>query len=439
MIRGPAQVAALKFLRCFTLLVPFLSLTTVSAQSQQAIATAPVTFTGEVRTRTEADRPSSPLAADVFTYLRTRLGIRVDPTSHVRVFLQVQDSRVLGSEGNTSSNARAANLLEMHQGYVEFSQSARSAYFSLRAGRQEVALGNERLLGVVNWSNLGRSLDGVRLVASARNVVDGVPSWSASLVGATIEERGRRFGTAAASSKSADHVVAGAFFSHSLAAKSQLDLTLFYDGQSVYRQFANSDRGSADTRLKMSLPFQLQGELEAAWQFGHQQRVGADTTMRVSQKVNAWLTGVRVGAKSGILTVGADLLSGDNNAANGSYSAFSTTFGSNHAFYGLMDNFGEPAAGTRERGLVDLLAMSSRVINGPLSIKGELHYFTLQAGDHADLGTELDLALPMRVDRAGVVEIGYGVFRPAGGAELLGIATRNRMRHWGYLQLRASF
>ena len=398
----------------------------------------PITVTGEVRTRTEGDRPSAALDADVFTYLRTRIGVRIDPTKQVHAFIQMQDSRVLGSEGNVSGGARAANLLEMHQGYVELLHPFNGADYLIRAGRQEVALGNERLLGVVNWSNLGRSIDGVRLVGTSNAKSDGVPVWSASLVGATIEERGRRFGTAP-NAQSADHALASVFVSRTLAQESQLDFTIFYDGESSFRQFVNSDRATADARLRFSLPFNLRGDVEAAWQFGHQQRLGSDTSTRVSQRVGAWLAGIRAGDAAGVLTVGADVLSGDDTPANGTYSTFSTAFGSNHSFYGLMDNFAEPAAGTRERGLVDLLATSSHVISEQVSAKAQLHYFFLPTGENRKLGTELDLALPVRLDRAGSVEIGYGMYRPAMGAAILGIATQNRIRHWGYLQLRASF
>ncbi len=424
---------------CAVLSVALQSLSAETAHSQQVTAQIPISFTGELRTRTEGDRPSSPLRADVFTYLRTRLGIRVDPTERVHVFIQMQDSRVLGSEGNVSGAARAANLLEMHQGYVELVHPSSSANFSIRAGRQEVALGNERLLGVVNWSNLGRSIDGVRLVATSNARSNEVPSWSASLIGATVEERGRRFGGGTSSSPNADHTVASVFIARSLARESRLEFTVFYDGESDFRQFSNSDRATADGRLHLSLPFKLRGELEGAWQFGHQQRLGSDTSTRVSQRVGAWLTGIRAGTRTGLLTVGADVLSGDDTPANSKYSTFSTTFGSNHGFYGLMDNFGEPAAGTRERGLVDLLAMSSHAISGPVSAKAELHYFLLPTGKNRQLGTELDLALPVRVDRAGALEIGYGMYRPAMGAAILGIAAPDKLRHWAYLQLRASF
>src|SRR5690349_427012 len=88
-----------------------------TTQDTQAAAPPPITFFGELRTRSEYDRPVAPLPADAYTYLRTRFGVRVDPTPHARVVLQMQDSRVLGAEGSPA--AAAVEQFDLHQGYVE--------------------------------------------------------------------------------------------------------------------------------------------------------------------------------------------------------------------------------------------------------------------------------------------------------------------------------
>src|SRR5438270_13463255 len=60
----------------------------------------PITFTGEVRSRTEWDAPGGAAAADLFSMLRTRFGARVQPTSGRSLGLRLQDRRLLRTQPN---------------------------------------------------------------------------------------------------------------------------------------------------------------------------------------------------------------------------------------------------------------------------------------------------------------------------------------------------
>jgi hypothetical protein len=145
----------------------------------------PLHFTGEVRVRSELDAQDG-LASDFFTYLRTRVALRADPAPGATVFLQLQDSRVLGTEGNSVS--ATTDVFDLHQGYVQLSGESGGHLLALRAGRQEIALGNKCLVGSVNWSNTGRSFDGVlaTLAPQARGVA------AAPLDPHGVRRRGRR-------------------------------------------------------------------------------------------------------------------------------------------------------------------------------------------------------------------------------------------------------
>src|SRR5579872_937036 len=72
-----------------------------SVRAQEA--TIPASLFGELRVRGEWDQPGGALHADLYTYLRTRLGVRATPVKGVTVVAQVQDSRVFGAESNTTS------------------------------------------------------------------------------------------------------------------------------------------------------------------------------------------------------------------------------------------------------------------------------------------------------------------------------------------------
>jgi hypothetical protein len=413
------------------------------AQSAPAAPPAPLvslpfSFSGEVRSRTEWDAPGGPAAADVFTMLRSRFGVRVEPTHSLAVVLQLQDSRVLGTEGNRASSA--VDVFDLHQGYLQLVAPWRGSDVALRAGRQEIALGNERLVGAVNWSNTGRTFDGAR-VSLAPAGANGTDRWSVTAFAAVMEENGRRFGGAVPTAAPApDHVVLGAYASRGAPAKPGADVTLLYDGGASYRSFADAHRTTADARVRAPLPLAFRLELEGAVQTGAQSYVPV-TGAPIVQSVRAWLAGARVGHAigRGTATAGIDLLSGDESPTDGRYSAFGTMFGTNHPFYGLLDVIGDPAATTKERGLRDLFATAAHPVTSWLAPRAELHRFTLAAGAERRLGVEADLVAPIRLAAGTTLELGYALFRAGPAAEPLGLGADRSYRKWGYAQLRAGF
>ncbi|HRY43491.1 MAG TPA: alginate export family protein [Thermoanaerobaculia bacterium] len=67
--------------------------------------------------------------------------------------VELQDSRAFGSEASATSNERNVDL---HQGWLRVGD----AKDFLRLGRQEIAFGEQRLVGSFDWDNVGRSFDG---------------------------------------------------------------------------------------------------------------------------------------------------------------------------------------------------------------------------------------------------------------------------------------
>lgn len=126
-----------------------------------------VKFSGQVRVRPEVRRNLTqgvpavpgPREEDLSVLLRTRFGLLFTPINHIGFFIQGQDARDFGEEVFAQPNAVGDDEgLDLHQGYMEISKIADSSW-NLRIGRQEIKFGNERLVGAVNWSNVGRSLD----------------------------------------------------------------------------------------------------------------------------------------------------------------------------------------------------------------------------------------------------------------------------------------
>jgi hypothetical protein len=401
---------------------------------------------GEVRTRSELDHPSGQ-SGDAFTYLRSRLGVRVDPAEGTRIVLQVQDSRVLGTEGSTVASALAMDQIELHQGYLQVGIPSQSTTFSLRAGRQEIGLGNERLVGAVNWSNLGRSFDGARLSVAPKGAVDGAEAWTATTFAAVVSEQGRRFGTPATNTRTPrDHVLGGAYVTVGAPASTSIDATMLLDAGGQYRSYDSADRGTVDLRLRVpqlssALPLRL--EFEGAYQAGHQLFVGLPSAPvpGAAQSVRAWLLGARVGASAGksIVTLGTDLLSGDDTPNDAQYTAFNTLYATNHPFYGLMDVIGDPATTTRDRGLLDLFGTTITPLSSVISLRTEVHHFALATGADRPLGWEGDVVFPIKLNASASLDAGAALFRGQRGAQSVGIAADGTTSAWTYLQLVVGF
>jgi hypothetical protein len=135
------------------------SLAAVCAAAQPRWLTAG----GEYRARWEGlvNRGFAPGETDTYLLNRFRMNLELRPAPWFRLFFQGQDARVLGNT-RVSDAPPLTNHLDLRQGYLEF-RTPDNDLVSLRAGRQEMNFGDQRLFGSVNWANASRSFDAVRL------------------------------------------------------------------------------------------------------------------------------------------------------------------------------------------------------------------------------------------------------------------------------------
>jgi hypothetical protein len=134
---------------------------------------------GQVRLRTELDGRDFSNSTHPLTFASSRIRLGVEKTfgKKLTLFIQVQDSRVFGSESGTLSNSKN---LDLHQGYVELNKLF-NWNWSIQAGRFEVSYGTQRFFGAVGWHYVGRSFDGVRLVIAPKG-------FNLHLFGLTVKE-----------------------------------------------------------------------------------------------------------------------------------------------------------------------------------------------------------------------------------------------------------
>lgn len=373
---------------------------------------------GQIRPRFEIRDPVAGAGTVEFTSMRTRASLRVVLDDAVTAFVQLQDVRVFGEETSTLSDF-SADGLDLHQGWVELGDAEASGW-SIRVGRQEAAYGGERLIGAVNWTQQGRSFDGVRARyrPSEDAVVDGVAF---------------RISDASATGVQVDRSLYGVY--STFEASGDLDLFGLLDTQNGVT--VDDDIFTLGARW-VSGSESVNWRLEGAYQLG-ERTVGLITSDR-----RAFMVGARVGTQVNEdleATLWYDYLSGDDNAGDDEIRVFNTLYATNHKFYGYMDLFLDIPASTNGRGLQDAALKTEWELSGDRTLGADLHTFLLAATDGLDsghIGTELDLTYRWAYTTGVAVTGGFSYFL-AGDAwsATLGNADDNQV--WGYLMLDVAF
>jgi hypothetical protein len=118
-------------------------------------------LSGEERVRLEGVENGGfkPANSDLYLLQRFRFNLNIQPASWLKVFVQTQDARVFWK--NQIPAPPLQSTWDLRQAYAEFGDMDK-APATLRVGRQEIILGEERLVGPSNWTNTGRTFDAAR-------------------------------------------------------------------------------------------------------------------------------------------------------------------------------------------------------------------------------------------------------------------------------------
>jgi hypothetical protein len=303
-----------------------------------------------------------------------RLRFRVDarPAPSFRILAELQDVRTWGGERSTPGNYTAHNL-DLHQGFFDVTLGER---WSARVGRQEIALGGERLVGAVGWAQQGRSFDAVR--TTLRTSALAIDVFGAQLTGGTT-------GPVGAPSLLGVYAVASGG-SHTLDTYGLLSLMRPADT----RQWTSGLRAHGSLR---SVTYRVEG----AVQLGR----------RSGERVRGWMFGMRLGhalpRPFGNLSLWYDHLSGDAAPGDGTVRTFETLFATNHKFYGYADLFLNIPRDTGGRGLRDLALKWSLDAPAGTTIGADFHAFRVAEGSGlgtARLAEEVDVTLAHQANSA---------------------------------------
>lgn len=390
---------------------------------------------GEYRIRYEGlfdydfDHSAASAASNDYFTQRVRLDFDLDFGEKVDGFIQIQDAREWGEEASTIDDA--ADGLDLHQGYVDLHEVLGG---TARIGRQEINLGDQRLVGALDWKSQARALDGVHQSWTCdKGCSTHVWFVQARELINTINDDARFVGIQ-------HSPVFGEGWTN--------DFYLMYlqdDGTTVG---GTQNRFTLGTRAIWKADKSLEFGLEAATQFGDL----AGNDIKIGKTYAAHVHGQYMfeGDMHPKLTLACDVASGDD-PSTADVERFNNLFPTAHAHWGMMDlalweNLFNPwlrfalepnEVSTLSATVLHFAAMeASDAFGGP---NGQLS--PGNAAFSKDMGNEIDLLYTRRLDLAKnvktAVQVGYGLFLPGDGVK--DAKGTDDMAHFLYAQFDLRF
>ncbi|QIF01327.1 alginate export family protein [Roseimicrobium sp. ORNL1] len=271
---------------------------------------------------------------DYFLF-REKIHVGWQPESWLKVFVQGRGAQVASDERDPSPDE---DSFDLHQAYIQLGDP-KLFPLTLKVGRQEMLYGDERFIGIGDWSNVGRSFDAVNVRWSL-----GKATWIDLFASNVVIARDDYF------NESNDEDLFSGIYASSQEIVSTLETQAFFLARNVDSGSPNAiapgvggpserDVYTYGVRIK-SLPKAF-GDwdftFESAGQFGEVVSGGRELDLQSYAITgsfgytfaNAWGK-PRVG-------LGYDYGSGDGDPNDGKQETFEQLFGTNHRFYGLMD------------------------------------------------------------------------------------------------------
>ena len=129
-----------------------------------------ITLGAQVRYRGEGTEEGSPYLLE-----RYRVSLGIQPLPWMGFFGEFQDARAVNLP---VQGAGIRDEADIRQAYVRIGQEG--GWWDVKAGRQKMAFGSERVIGAGEWGNTARVFDAVRLGIHHKN--DRVDIFSSSVV-----------------------------------------------------------------------------------------------------------------------------------------------------------------------------------------------------------------------------------------------------------------
>ena len=378
-----------------------------------------VVLGGQLRERVEGWRgfdfgvPDTAPHDDVFALTRVRLSADLHLGGTVRLYAEAKSAFATNRRLVGGKRASDVDDPDLHQGYLELSGRPlrRGGSTASRIGRQELALGRERLVSALDWSNVRRSFDGISVTRTR-----GPRTVTAFLVRPVLQQK-YRF------NRWDDHAAFFGAYSTFEGPARENRMDVYWLGLT---RDAATFNGTAGAEQRQTVGVRLTGgagrrgdyDVETAYQFG---RLGGEP-------ISAWMVASQFGRRFGTgtaaprLYAGFDYASGDK-ASGGSVQTFNQLFPQGHAYFGYIDLVGR-------QNILDASGGLQWAVRAPFAVQVDGHRFWRASGGDVlyraagtpvvrpgtsaskDIGYELDVTLRFPANRHMLASAGYSRFFP---------------------------
>jgi hypothetical protein len=338
---------------------------------------------------------------DDFLLRRTRLYGNFEFTENIRVFGEMIDAR--SDFENFAPRLIEVNEYDMLNLFVDARLLANGEQsLSVRAGRQELLFGDQRLISPLDWANTRRTFDGYRFTSKATDwAVDGF--WTRP-----VFPDPRSF-----DSPDLDQEFMGLYSTYSGRENQTIDLyAIRYLNNAGVNDFAFNTLGSRWTGGIDDFLWDLEGMFQGGRNTDGSAHNAGAATVGVGRKLSR-------SERNPILWLYMDWASGDD--ATGAGNGFHHLFPLAHKYNGLMDLFGR-------RNLIDANILLTFKPTSKVNMLVWYHYFMLandndtpysiamtpfnpaNAPASRDLGHELDLLATVALSTRQQLLLGYSYF-----------------------------
>jgi hypothetical protein len=283
---------------------------------------------GEFRERVEGFENSGFVADrdDSYALSRVRLNATITASKNLSFQANVQDARVAKKQvGPTTAPFRGP--FDLRTAFADIGD-AKTA-IGARLGRQELAFGEQRLLGHLAWVNTGRTWDAARVILRAK-------SWQADVFGASLV---RSLPDAFDKSGNGNRLAGVYAASPKVIPQAAVEPYLFWrrdvNLRSELTTVGNLSQTTMGVRIAGKMPARLDYGVEMAMQRGS---LAADS-------VSAWAGHWQIreslpGAGAIKLTSEYNFATGDDNPTDGRRQTFDQLYPTGHDKLGLADQVG---------------------------------------------------------------------------------------------------
>lgn len=370
----------------------------------------------------------------IATRYRARGGLTFERDA-LTVRLQVQ---AVGVFGDGLAPGATETALGIHQGYFQLTNGV----YWLRLGRQEMAFGDQRMIGVLDWMMSARSFDALRLHAETGK-------WTVDAFGSVTRAQADYVDPAcvlpAAScdkSHSSGDYLGGIYSTWKANDMFATDLYLLYrhDGANADDWQRELDVFSPGARVYGEAGGYLRYKTEGIFQVGHKLSAAAPRRAHQAAALLGELGFELDADATAIMAVGGAYATGQT---TGDWTEFENFFPANHKIYGVADLIGlrnlqqeyamlswtkasHHLSGFFAVHLLSLATAQGRWTNAP----GLPLSKTPVDGNSRFLGSNWDAVIRYAPSSSMFIEAGYSLFAPQAAAERFG---KTNLQHFLYV------